>query len=231
MKENCVKFGFLTVLLLAAVFLQSCSGGGGGGEGGSSRSADTGIRVLHAALDAAPVDIYVEGRGAAVGQRIKFGRSNFYSELTPGPQILKLTITQTPANVLAAFNLAVAAGQRRSILLYGGSGELPLQTQLIDDAPPQDLGGKTALRLAHGLIGAGSLKASLDGAALSSTVLYGSASAYELADSGLRTLVVKRAADNRTVASSLIALESDRAYTVLIGGDIDYFVVAPLFED
>lgn len=53
----------IEALLVCSVLLSACGGGGGGGGGGESddSSSDSGVRILHAAIDGSPMDLLSSG--------------------------------------------------------------------------------------------------------------------------------------------------------------------------
>jgi len=216
---------FAAVCLLTVV--AGCGGGGGGGM-----SNETGIRILHAAIDASPVDIILAGAPGVVIQRGAFGLASEYAGLDSGPQTIQLTLAKNPTVKIASFVKTVAESQRFSLLLFGDNANLGLRTHLIDDSIPDNSGSGALIRVIDAVTGAASVNVSVTaGARQTFSVDFGNASPYTRVTSGAVHISVLRAVDSRSVASADVFLAEGRAYTFLIAGEQEYFVKSHLLLD
>ena len=220
---------------IAAVFfsltLISCGGGGGGGGGSSRRSAPTGVRILHAAIDTSPVDLYSSEVTDSVVQNIRYADEPFYSSLPTGDQTLTLTLRLNPASEFYRGTLTVEKNKHSSVLLYGNNESLGVRAALISDDAGEIPDSQAALRLVHGLVGASGLSVSIDGIEQLSNIGFGSASTYVYLDQGLRTISVRRTADRKVVFSATPELKAGIPYSVFMSGEIDFLVQGKILED
>ncbi len=220
------------LLLVSFTFIIASCGGGGGGDGSSSSgSAATGVRVLHATIDAGPIDIY---SSFVVGNVITSGyfvENTFYGNLSQGEQILTLTLHNTPTLPIADLDITVEKNKHYSLLYYGNRDQLGLRTALISDDPGEIPDGMAAIKIVHGLVGASMINATIsDGQNIKNTD-FGTASTYVYITPGIKNVTIKRTTDGRTVATLNATFASGTAYTVLLAGEIDYFVASRLLED
>lgn len=212
--------------------LTACGGGGGGGSStsGTGRSASTGIRILHAAIDASPVDIYTSNSVTAI-QTGRFALDSVYAGLKTGEQILTLTKAKDPTQSIAALPVTVEKSQHYSLLLYGNNESLGLSTNLYLDAPGKPSKGSALLRIVHGLVGAAGITSVVDAAEVSSSLPFGSASDYVEVAAGDHNIFVRRASDSTLVSSGVQSLASGGAYTLLVTGEVGFRVFARLYAD
>lgn len=222
-----VRFAITLVTALAATACGGGGGGGGSGDGGSD-SAD-GVRVLHGSIDAAPVDVVSSVSSSAVVSQAVFAGSKGYRSLRSGAQVLSLTRALNPGDVIASFNESITKGGRYSILLYGDGETFGLRTRLIVDEVPASISG-VAVRVVNGVTGAATLAVSISGGG-SESVGFGQNSQYIETSAGAVTISTARAADGRAVSSLTRTLEAGHAYTVLVAGEIGYYVKSVLFTD
>lgn len=221
----------IVAALAVACSLAACGGGGGGGGSGDSSSA-TGVRVLHAAIDGAPVDVLVTGNPAPVSRRAVFALDNKYHALPSGPLNLQLTRTATPGTVIDSFAVTADSESKFSILLYGDNTTFGLRAALLTDETPPD-SSAAHVRVVDGVTGAAAISATISSNAGSESVdvSFGQAGEYVPVAAGLVTIRAARAADGRTISSSAVTLESGGAYTYLVAGEVDYFVKGVLLSD
>lgn len=218
------RYSLLSVtLILNLAALASCGGGGGGGGGGGS--AATGVRVLHASIDASPVNIVVNDGTTSnvVVERGKFGFATNYGALGNGPQTLAMTRTLTPSVVVGQSSVTVNSGERRSFLIYGDNQTFGLRTNIFLDNPGAFSEGSGKVRVINGVTGAAGLTVGLDSSSLGS-VSFGDALDYTSVSAGAHRFVLRRASDGASVGSAGVTIESGRAYTILAAGEIGYFV-------
>lgn len=221
----------IVAVLVVACSLAACGGGGGGGGSGDS-SSTTGVRVLHAAIDAAPVDVLVTGNPAPVSRKAVFALDNKYHALPSGPLNLQLTRTATPGTVIDSFAVTADSQSKFSILLYGDNTTFGLRAALLTDETPSESSG-ALVRVVDGVTGAAAIAVSISSNAGGENVevSFGQAGEYVAVAAGPVTIRAARAADGRTISSSSVALEPGRAYTYLVAGEIDYFVKGILLSD
>jgi hypothetical protein len=225
-----------SVRLMAATVLVSaltaCGGGGGGGGGGSSDggsdSAD-GVRVLHGSIDAAPVDVISSAASSAIVTQATFAGSKGYRSLGSGDQVLSLTRAMNSGDVISSFSANIEKGGKYSILLYGDGETFGLRSRLIVDEVPKDIAG-AVVRVVNGVTGAAALTVSVSGGG-SEQVGFGQNSSYIGAGAGEVTITTSRAADGQRVSSITRTLQAGRAYTVLVAGEVGYYVKSVLFTD
>ncbi len=227
---------FLLFIFLSG-FLISCGGGGGGGSGekGSSKNKPTSnvkgtaIRILHGAIDANPVDLYSSLKEDKLGSSF-FAESSFFVSLPSGEQVLKL-VRATSLDQISAFPITVEKDSRRTLLLYGNVEKFGLSTNLVEDNRPEILNGMSAFRVAHALIGASAVSATLGDVVITDGTQSGGISSYIEVPAGDFELKINRTVDKRSLFSGLISLAESRTYTFLITGEVDYLIIGRNLED
>ena len=220
----------ITAGLLSGV-LSACAGGGDGGSASDSNSsASTGVRLIHAALEAAPLQIFSSTNPAQPVQQARFGQETLYAPLKTGAQVLNLSVATQPANVIGTAALTVERNQRYSLLLYGDYTHLGLSTALVLDKPPQLSKDSSALRCMHAASGAGQLSIEIDDMPLEQAIEFGSSSEYATIDAGLHTILAKRAADGLVLYSGQITTAGRNPYTLVIGGETGLLIVGQLYH-
>ncbi len=226
MKAVILKLSFV----MAGVCLL-CSCGGGGGSG---KSSSTGVRVLHGAIDEAPIDVAVTGE-------LPLGTFHFaivdpYVSLDEGPHELVLSARQRPEEIFSRFTFDFHRGEKWSVLVFGGNGNVPLQFALQNDtAQLASLGdfaeGKGALRVAHAAFGAAGVRVFINGSPVGEEIAYGHYSNFLPVGSAAPVLEVQRASDGKLLARTTVAMQSGGTATVLIAGEVDLLVTATTFSD
>ena len=219
----------ITGIAVLLAFVSGCSGGGGGNGEGSS--AATGIRILHAAIDHAPLVARSSLDAETDVQRTMFAEAAKYGELAAGPQIVQVMEVSRPGQALFSFDLEVKKNERRSLLVFGGPTTRDgFQARMIQDAPPAAEQGKASLRVINGADNAFQVEVRIDGNP-SDYLGLGEDSAYTQLPAGAHTVVIKRTEDDKRLAQISPVLEEGKAYTFLLAGDGDYFVSPILLED
>jgi len=218
--------------VLAIALLVGCGGGGGGsgdgaGGGGGGGSTETGIRVLHAAVDAPPVEI-VAGGEATVVQVARFAEAVGYEELSTGAQEVSLRRVGDVAGTVGAFAVTVARNERRSVLLFGEE-ETGLQTALLGDEPGEIPADKAVVRVVNGIASARAVAVTLGDAEAALDLDLGASSLYVPVSPGSTTVTVRDS--SRPIFAGARALEAGRAYTLLLAGERGYFITATLLPD
>jgi hypothetical protein len=225
---------FIIPSLVSLLSVVSC-GGGGGGEGGSE-SSETGVRILHGAIDAAPVDLVTSAAPSKVLQTVRFAERSTYSQLGDGSQTLTLTRTQTPSVVIGTFPRTIASSGRYSVLLFGDNATFGLNTRFIENVVPESITG-TALRVVNGMTGATEVVVTVvpqGGSRADGSVVragYGLAAEYAGVPSGPVRITATRAADGLVVSSIDATLSAGDAYTFFVAGEAEYYVKGVLLED
>lgn len=217
----------ITMSLFTALAV-GCGGGGGGGD------VSTGVRVLHGAVDAAPVDVYATGQIEPLVRGSAFAIASNYAALPEGPLSLSITRAMTPTTVVGSDTLTVQSGERYSVLVYGDNTTFGLRTRVLSDAVPVELSGNTALRVVDAATGAAAINVFVSAGRSSdpfASVSFGSASPYRAIAEGSTRITAVRAADGRTLGSILTDLQPGKAYTVLFAGEAEYYVKGVLYED
>jgi len=224
------KLMFRVVFLLLAattIFgLGACSGGGGG-SGGS----DKGVRILHGSIDSAPVDLVSSSAEEGVVQTARFGLATQYVRLPEEEQVLHLFRTKSGSAPMFSQTVTIGKEDRLSLLVYGSNEQTGVFTSLLTDTPPEELeSGNAALQIIHSAVGASAINVLIGRTEAASGVPFGTSSGYLVVPSGAVQISVRRAADGDTIISPTHTLEDRKNYTILIAGQVDYFVTAPLFE-
>jgi hypothetical protein len=220
-----------------ASFLVACGGGGGGsstggsGGGGIGSDSNSGVRVLHGAIDGSPVDLFSSLSGGPLETKIHFADSKGYRTIPDGAQTVSITRALTPDKVLGSFSLISNGRDAYSILLYGDSTTFGLRAKLIEDVIPEGFSG-AAVRFVNGATGAAALSVNVSGWSSGvSAVPFGSASDYIEAPAGNVRITANRSADGRPAAALDYSLAAGRAYTVLIAGEVGYYSKGAVFVD
>ncbi len=218
--------------VLLSLMLIGCSGGGGGdgSGGGSTSSAKTGVRILHAAIDHAPMEVYSSENLEAAVQKAGYSEQTFYSNLSASAQTLIVRPYLRPEQ-LFSFDLDVQKNGHYSLLIYGGEAwNGGLQAKIISDQIPEGVSG-AAFKVVNAIHGAASASVSIDGQSVDAGVGFGSATDYLSLTAGVHTVSLSRVVDGHLMGSSVITLEEGVPYTLLMSGEVGYFVKAQLFED
>jgi len=224
-----MKVAKLIFILLSILSLNACGGGGGGGssKGGSSGSnASSGLRLLHAAIDTAPLS-YVSSLDQAQSDLVRFAGVSFYKNAKDEAQTLSVVKALSASSVELNISAEAGLGDKRTLLIYGSSLSHNLRGTLLSDSFGDIADGKSKLRIVNGLQGAATLSSTISGGSLSAN--FGSSSDYAELDSGVVSVSLKKGA--ATVAELSPTLLSGKAYTVLVTGQTGYLVLTPLYED
>jgi len=235
MKRKVGSCIFRPLITAVSCVLIACGGGGSssGGTGGGSigRDADTGVRVLHAAIYGTPVDLVSSLRSGPLETKIHFVDSKSYRSLPFGAQTISITRALNPDIVLASFPVTSSGNNAYSLLLFGDAGTSGLKAKLIEDSPPL-FANSAAVRFVNGASAATALRVNVTGWNGGARVVsLGGASDYAEAPVGLARITANRSSDGRGAAALDYNLLPGRAYTVLIGGEVGYYSKAVVFQD
>ena len=104
------------VFLIVSIQLVACGGGGGGGGGG--RTTDTALRLIHAAVALAPLDVRI---GELDLQRAHYGQlSSFVKVDDKGPQSVVLQRANTVGAAFRTLSVDFADDTEYTIFIFGG---------------------------------------------------------------------------------------------------------------
>jgi hypothetical protein len=129
--------------------------------------------------------------------------------------------------VIGSFDITANGDTAVSILLYGANESTGLKAKLINDDVPAAFDG-AVVRVVNGALGSGNVSVSLAGGT-TLTVPYATASEYVQVPLG--SVSVSASSGSGALPSTTINAESDRAYTVLLGGEMGYYVATRTFTD
>ena len=212
-------------------------GGGGGSSGGSGKEQGSdsiyGVRVLHASIDGAPVDVISSGQNSAVLSQAFFAGAKGYRPIPSGEQILSLTKSGNQADSVATFNITATSRDRYSIFLFGDNQTFGLRTRLIEDSVPAEISG-SAIRIANGITGAAALSINISGVLSEGTpeqLGFGQNTDYLVVGDSTVSIQARRAVDGASATSISFAVEPGKAYTVLLAGELGFYTKAVVFRD
>jgi Domain of unknown function (DUF4397) len=223
---------FRSVILIALLVtgFTGC-GGGGGGDDSESGNARTGIRVVHSAIDAVPVDAAVAGDDGALLTRIRFSFPSQYGEVKEGAQTISLFRASRPGQAISSRQITVADGQRFTLAFFGDNLSFGLRTAIFDDTPGDYAAASGKIRVAHLATGAAELTARWSGLASSLEIPFGETSGYHDAPIGPVLVAIRRAADGQVLGSVQVNVEEGEAYSIFAVGEIGYYTALRLTED
>jgi hypothetical protein len=226
-----MRFKFTLSVLLILTFSACGGGGGGGGGGGSKSSASTGVRILHAVIDAAPADIISSAKPGEVVTTGYFSESTFYGGVPTGDQTLSLTLHNNPAVIHGTSQFSVEKNHHYSLLFYGDEFQIGFRTSIISDNPGEIPEGYAAVKIIHGLVGASMLNAVFTGGQTADGIQFGGASEYFNLPAGPATIKIRRASDGLLVSSVTSDFAAGKAYSIFAAGEIEYYSVTRILED
>jgi len=220
MKNLFIYVGFSSLFLLAG-----CGGGGSGGDG----SVSTGVRMLHASIEASPVEL---SSTASENQSLlsRFTSNTAYMNLPEGEQQLSIHRARFSDSALFVLPLNLEKNKRHSVLLFGDLDN-GLRVSLFDDYAERLGENEIALRLVHGLTGASQIRGTFGGAEIANALDFGSAAEYVVLPHNSGELLVRREVDSRIVFAAFQELAAGQAYTIVVSGEVDYLVLAPIYQD
>lgn len=221
--------GVLRHILIGTVILGAvggCSGGGGDG-GGEGRTTDTGVRIVHAAIDVEPVDLRLTDVAL---QRAHYAGVTQYVPFDKGAQTLILDRANAFGTTVANVPANLEKKTEYTLFMYGRVANGSFNVALLSDPVERPKAGLARVQLLHGFEGRGVLKGSVAGAALTPTN-YARASGFIEVPSGPATITITDD-DGRNVASLNTELADRGELTVLVAGAADLGVsFVRLFND
>jgi hypothetical protein len=127
------------------------------------------------------------------------------------------------------FSVAASSKDRYTILLYGDTTTFGLRTRLIKDEIPE-MSGNAVLRVINGVTQAANVTVSI-GTAPAQSIAFGGDSGYIATPGGAVNVTAVRSIDGSPLQSGAVTLEAGKAYTLLLAGEVGYFVKSVLFTD
>lgn len=215
----------LMIAGLLIAMLSACGGGGGGG--GDESSGTTGVRVLHGAIDAVPVELVTDT--SIEFQSARYGDAGGYRPLGGGTHLLTLYPAKSRSEVLLTQSVVNAGDQKFTVLFFGNRDTLGLQSTVIAEDRPEVPDNAGLVRGIHAVGGAGGLDFVIGSATASTT--FGKASSYVDVAAGIQPFLVRRAADRLVLARGSVTVEQGRAYTVFAGGEAGYLVSTQILDE
>ena len=216
---------FTTVLFLSA-FLPACGGGGSGGGGGGS-SSQFGVRVLHGAIEAPPLEFLRPGSDELL--RSRFLDEAFYSDAPAGPLLVSLfTANSGGSDLVVSAPVDVEEGSRNTVFVFGDQSTLGIRTNVLRDEFSDD---STSLRVLNGVDSASSITVNISTVAGPQTVAFGSDTGYLNVGAGDLVFSAARTVDGLVVTSGTIPIAEGNSYTLLISGEAGVFVSQMLYLD
>lgn len=196
------------------------TGCGGGGGGGTSSSSETGVRVLHAAIEGTPVEVFASGQQSPLV-------SAAFSEASPRVEVdsKELVITErgNPSLVMGTHKIERSAGERFSLLLSDNG----YRSWVIPDGGGDIPEGSAAIRLVHGVSQTEELTITV-GEASAKAARQGRGSSYLFVPPGTQEVVIRGTGVGER---KRFELEAGQSYTVLVGGEAGYLVTSVLSKD
>lgn len=222
---------FLSIFVLSA--FTSCGGGGGGGGGdgdtndGTRRTTNTGIRILHGALDIEPVDLKI---GEKYLGRTSFMKENFYAESGDGSQVVTLERANSPGVNIYSAPLALADKTEYSLLLSGMASHNNFAVTVLEEPIVRPEKGLARMQLVNLLEGSPPLTLTAGGVSTGAAPFRLASGYVELA-AGPQVLNVTNAQGG--LVSSIPFTIADRGeVTVMLGGfTSENIIVARVFTD
>lgn len=218
----------LGALLFCFPLLISCGGGGGGG---GDSSASSGVRIVHGALDLAPVELYSSAVTGGPLAESRFAQIIGYSLPPRQEQVLHVQQRYSAERFGAEITFTQEAGERRILLIAGNQSNLGIRTALIDVPELSLIADQSSLRILHAVTGAAVISASLSGTEGEVSAIFGDASDYLLVPAGATTVSVRRAADQKLIFQAALALQPETQYSLVLTGESDLFVTSLLLVD
>lgn len=214
----------VSLVILVTLALARCGGGGGGsGEGSQSTS---GVRVLHGAIDAAPVDLVLDSDG--VVQTVRYGETAGYRKLAEGVHAITMYRAKDLVTPLFSRSVTSDGEQKFTVLLHGDRELLGLRTSLIAESAPSVPEGAALVRLIHGVARAAAIEAS---GAAQLAASFGAASTFTNIAPGPVSFRLARKVDGVTLGRAEFVAEAGKAYSIFLGGEADYLVTIAVLPE
>lgn len=218
--------------MLATITLTACGGGGGGGDEGAT--ATQGVRILHGAIEGAPVDVVATTENATetlVGT-FRFAEVGL-APLEEGKTTISVRSRGSNRRTLTTLPLVATEGRTPNLLITGRPDE-PFAITKILPTPPDDLADEGQhLRLVHGVSRAADILIVVNGRQFTQ-VGYGKDSAFlPVAATTSNTLQITalRLADSLNLGTAQIDTSNGQLWTVFFGGEAEAFSFARVIKE
>jgi hypothetical protein len=218
---------------LAFIFVAGCGGGGGGSSsGGNQGEADYGVRLIHASLEAAPVDLY----SSSSREFLPLASSAFllaspYIALPEGEQVLSLYRAKSSTAQIFSFPVNISKNGRKSVLLLGDFSDNGLGALVFDDFTSQVPADRILVRIVHALNKAGAINVSLAGSNLVTGLKYSELSDYVQFRFTEGELLVRSSTGSQVLYAALERFEAGKAYTLVLGGNQGLFTLLRKYKN
>lgn len=208
--------------------LAACSGGGGGSDQVEingvtyTRSTKTGVRILHAAIDAVPLSLAVED---TVLQTARYSQATQFVEVEKGPVILKLEQANSAGMVISSVSTELADDTEYSLLVYGGTDDSSFNVALLSEPIERPDEGKGRLQLVNAYDRG--VTATFENAEDSETISalsLGSSSGLRELTSGPQTVTIRNSSGS-VIARRTVDLVDRTDVTLVVMGSKDLGVV------
>ena len=211
------KFLFVTIISLLAV---ACSGGGGGDDGSTDqlkRETKTALRVVHAALDVAPIEVYA---GLQMAASARFGQQTYYSRLEDSSvkQLVVARANTAGSDVVKNIPITYADDTEYTLFVYGKAEDSSLKYNLMIDNIERPEETTCLVRLFNALPDSGNLTISGTDFTVAG-VSYGEVSAFGHGACLAQTFRIMSA--DGAVAQVAVDLPERSEATIVITGDRD----------
>jgi hypothetical protein len=185
-------------------------------------SSDSCVRLVHAAPDAPPVDVYLND--AEIAQNLEFGTATEYVMVPSGTgRGVRVTATGTPVEeAIIDTSLDFDPGQAYEMLVTGAGDDLELTITGTDLRPLAH--GQARLRIIHGSPDADAFDVGVEGSEenLFEGINFRDATDYVVVDAGEYSLEVRPGGDDMTVAlQSDATFEEGVTYDLIVLGRAD----------
>jgi hypothetical protein len=219
------------------IFALGCGGGGGGSGEATTRGegAKTGVRVLHGSIEGPPVQVLTSLESRTVSPQTFFAQAVVHDRLSSGEQTLIVTERFSPSTVFGSHPVSVTDGSRFSLLLFNMPDSGTIRSLLVEDSKLEFGDEEGALRVAHAATRAQSvvvtvLQPSL-GISIENEIQFGRIGEYITLPTGTYQVVVKRGIDSLPLINQTVVLGDKSAKTLLVAGEVGFFVTANEYQD
>ena len=216
----------LSIYAIVLLAIAACSGGGGGG-GGKGRTTKTGIRIIHAALDEAPMSFAF---GEKIIQTAAFGDATFCALISSGPQAFSVFRANDPNAVLFQGSQDFVKSTEYTLFVSGEVRKNQFSQQLVAEAVARPEVGNAVIRLynAYSASQGVGLQCGADGIA---PIGRSAVSAALTVTAGPRICQVKLAGGGQLAEITLeLADQSETALVVSGASDIGFLSIKPYID-
>lgn len=216
----------LSIYAIVLLAIAACSGGGGGG-GGKGRTTKTGIRIIHAALDEAPMSFAF---GEKIVQTAAFADATFFDSISTGPQAFSVFRANDPNAVLFQGSQDFEKSTEYTLFVSGEVRKNQFSQQLVAEPVARPEAGNAVIRLynAYSASQGVGLQCGADGIA---PIGRSTVSAALTVTAGPRICQVKLAGGGQLAEITLeLADQSETALVVSGASDIGFLSIKPYID-